>query len=122
MPFTDSGYASAPNLILPLASPGKPHGRRHLIPLDRSNLEAENGTGTLYSEAASTNPGRAQSYISDLCSDIRSKLGHSSDAIGQEGFSRTLSELIRTFAVKIGIESSAQLNRDIMYFIHKRHQ
>jgi hypothetical protein len=124
-PFTDSGYASLPNLNHPshvpatlekLKSPANTEPSTTINDIDREDAK------TSYSAATTVGPAHAQIYISELCSDVYSKLRPSFDARLWSTLSEALPGLIKAFAIKIGYNSSAQVNQDIMYFIHKRHE
>ncbi|KAK0372179.1 hypothetical protein CLIM01_10466 [Colletotrichum limetticola] len=63
---------------------------------------------------------QAQRYISELSSTIHSELSGSIDVDHWMSLSERLLGLIKDFSIKLGLESSDQVNRDIMHFVHKR--
>ncbi|OBT60198.1 hypothetical protein VE03_10408 [Pseudogymnoascus sp. 23342-1-I1] len=77
--------------------------------------------GTIYSAATSIDLPHSQQYIAELCSDIFSKLENHFDSTNWNTLEKALPSLIKAFAIKIGHDSSVQVNQDIMYFIHKQH-
>jgi hypothetical protein len=124
-PFTDSGYASLPNLnhfshipssLEKSQFPANTEPSTTIDDIDREDSR------TAYSATTTVGPAHTQIYIAELCSDICSKLGPSFDAKLWSTLSGALPGLIKAFAIKIGYDSSAQVNQDIMYFIHKRHE
>lgn len=108
-PFTDSGYASIPNVI---------QSTGNLIALEDKEKD---DTKTIYSAATTVNPVHSHQYISELCSDIHNRLGPFISAKSWCVLARALPRLVKAFAITIGHDSSTQAHRDIMYFIHKRH-
>jgi hypothetical protein len=125
VPFTDSGYASLPKLnhrtnMAPafdkLKCPANTEFSTTVTDTDREDAN------TIYSAATTVGPARAQHYIAQLCSDIYNKLGQCFDDRLWNTLSEALPELIKAFAIKIGYDSSALVNQEIMYFLHKRHR
>ncbi|KAH6696440.1 hypothetical protein BKA61DRAFT_252267, partial [Leptodontidium sp. MPI-SDFR-AT-0119] len=128
VPFTDSGYKSAPNLdhspnfqpVL-VKSPGP-------FNTDASAAEGSRGDDyakTIYSIGSTVDPGYARKYIIELCNHIYSKLRQSVDATNWSALTTVLPELIKAFAIKLCHDSpsqTSQMSREIMYFIHKRHK
>jgi len=125
VPFTDSGYASLPNLNHSSHIPSSLEKSQFPASTESSTIMNDTDRGdarTSYSATTTVGPAHAQIYIAEICSDIYSKLGPSFDAKLWSTLSRALTGLIKAFAIKIGYASSAQVNQDIMYFIHKRHE
>lgn len=116
--FTDSGYASAPNLngYLSIKSPTGKRGS------PGPNCTDNDDTATLYSAGTTVAPARAQTYISEICNDIYSKLNDSVNAKTWPVVSKILPDLVKAFAVRLGNDCAVQVNRDIMYFVHQRHK
>ncbi|KAL6409982.1 Homeobox protein HOY1 [Ilyonectria robusta] len=122
--FTDSGYASARNLNR--CSLTKPLSELEDTPTSTASLSATNGidnddTDTLYSAGTTVAPGKVQTYLAEICGDIYRKLSDCVDVNTWTVVSKALPDLVKAFAVKLGNDSNAQVSRDIMYFIHKRH-
>jgi len=118
VPFTDSGYASGPH-------------QRHL-PDPQPTFDINRGlawqgkmdqdeTRTLYSAATTISPVHSRAYISEVSHDIFTALHQELDHVHWPTLFRSVPELIKSFAIDIGRENTSQVNRDIMYFIHKRH-
>lgn len=116
--FTDSGYASAPNMngYLSIKSPTGKRGS------PGPNCTDNDDTATLYSAGTTVAPARAQTYISEICNDIYSKLNDSVNAKTWPVVSKILPDLIKAFAVRLGNDCAVQVNRDIMYFVHQQHK
>ena len=123
VPFTDSGYKSAPNIGYlpgvqadPEQSPSQP---KVLAMGDKDKEDAR----TLYSIGSTIDLANAQKCIVDISSDMFGKLrDYAVDPNDRAVFSRALPDLIKAFAFKICHDYPSQENRDIMYFIHKRHK
>ncbi|GJN75979.1 hypothetical protein PLICBS_010090 [Purpureocillium lilacinum] len=107
IPYTDSGYASGIN--------------PHILTVGR-DADDEEDTRTTYSAATTVGQVHAKNYISELSHHIHSNLLEHVDSEGRSELCRSLPELIKAFAIKIGCESTSQLNLDIMYFIHKHYR
>ncbi|KAH6989653.1 hypothetical protein BKA56DRAFT_258911 [Ilyonectria sp. MPI-CAGE-AT-0026] len=116
--FTDSGYASAPNLNGYLSIKSSTGKRGSPGP----NCTDNDDTATLYSAGTTVAPARAQAYISEICNDIYSKLNHCVNSKTWPVVSKILPDLIKAFAVRLGNDCAVQVNRDIMYFVHQRHR
>ncbi|RSL85682.1 hypothetical protein CEP52_016067 [Fusarium oligoseptatum] len=120
---TDSGYASALHLVYqpepPSAAVSKQSCKRA-----GANEEGESCeyTQTVYSEATTADPADSRAYVSELCLDIHDKIRRKTSLAPLPELFGTLPRLIKTLAVKIGQESDSQVNRDIMYFLHKSHR
>ncbi|KFY02671.1 hypothetical protein O988_01997 [Pseudogymnoascus sp. VKM F-3808] len=118
-PFTDSGYASTRNDPL---LPDKPQCPGDDKCIGKKGDEDTEDAKTLYSAATTIDLPQSQQYISELCSDIFSKLENHFNSTNWNALETALPSLIKGFAIKIGHDSSAQVNQDIMYFIHKQHK
>ncbi|KXH34260.1 hypothetical protein CNYM01_01065 [Colletotrichum nymphaeae SA-01] len=112
-PFTDSGYASGINVSnLPRMETGDADTPEY----DGNDLDVR----TTYSGTSTAAVDQAQRYISELSSTIHGRLSGSIDVDHWMSLSERVLGLIKDFAIKLGLESSSQVNRDIMHFIHKR--
>lgn len=124
-PVTDSGYASIFKTNISRNGPPLPDKPQCLAD-DKSNVkmrdEDTEDAKTLYSAATTIDLPKSQQYISELCSDIFSKLENHFDSTNWNTLETALPSLIKAFAIKIGHDSSAKVNQDIMYFIHKQHK
>lgn len=128
VPFTDSGYKSAPNLDhFPNSQPVLVKSPRQFN-ADSSAAEGSRGDDdakTIYSIGSTVDPGYTRKYIIELCNDIYAKLRQSVDATNWSTLTTVLPELIKAFAIKLCHDSpsqNSQMSRKIMYFIHKRHK
>lgn len=125
-PFTDSGYASILKTNISRNDPPLPDKQQCPAVDDKSEVEMGDedteDAKTLYSAATSIDLPQSQQYITELCGDIFSKLENHFDSTNWNTLEKALPSLIKAFAVKIGHDSSAQVNQDIMYFIHKQHK
>jgi len=113
MVFADSGYGSAPKLKIPLIL----GGTHHLS----EGVDIEDSQ-TSYSTATTVATAYAKRYVTDLVQDIYTRLGDivpNQDPSIQFG---SVPELVKAFAVRLAHDSSLLENREIMYFVHKRHQ
>ncbi|KAK1481851.1 hypothetical protein CTAM01_13786 [Colletotrichum tamarilloi] len=75
---------------------------------------------TSYSAASTVGRGPADQYVAELASDIRQQLFHRSDIKAWQSVQSILPELIKAFAIQVGLDSTSQNHKSIMYFIHKR--
>ncbi|CZR67883.1 uncharacterized protein PAC_17782 [Phialocephala subalpina] len=125
VPLTDSGYHSAPNLNnLPhfqsvFEETARPGNIKSSLAGDHGD---DNDTKTLYSLGTTVDPGHARNYIFELSNDIYSKLHQFFEAKNRTMLSMVLPELIKAFAIKIYHDTPTQENRNIMYFIYRRHK
>jgi hypothetical protein len=124
-PLTDSGYASIPN---PFSTSNVLHSsEQSQLPANAELLTAMNekdreDVRTIYSAATTIGSACAQTYISELCTDIYDEIGPILDANFWNPLPDALPWIIKAFAINISYESTAKVNQDIMYFIHKRHK
>ncbi|RMJ07025.1 hypothetical protein CDV36_013384 [Fusarium kuroshium] len=87
------------------------------------NLKRRNLKHTGYScDAQGSDPADSRAYVSELCLDIHDKIRRKTSLAPLPELFGTLPHLIKALAVKIGQESDSQVNRDIMYFLHKSHR
>ena len=120
--LTDSGYASAFHPLLPDTQLGC---------VDEKALPSSDGEGdegveddeakTTYSAATTVSQADARHYISELSHEIAKRLSIDVD-VKLASVRCALPELIKRFSVNLGLESASQINRDIMYFVHKHHR
>jgi hypothetical protein len=125
MPFTDSGYKSAPNVEHPLNVQPALERSPHHLNVDSSSARGDGSdydVKTLYSIGTTVNPAHAQNYIIELSKDIYSRLCRFVDAKNWNVLSQVLPELTKAFAIKLYHDAPSEVNRKIMHFIHKRHQ
>jgi hypothetical protein len=126
VPFTDSGYSSLRNnLNHPSNIPSSLEKPQCLASTEQSisiNDVDRGDAKTSYSAATTVGPVHAQHYIAELCADINDKLRQCFDNKLWGTLSRALPVLIKAFAIRIGHDSSAQVNQEIMYFLHRRHE
>ncbi|KFX99399.1 hypothetical protein V490_01813 [Pseudogymnoascus sp. VKM F-3557] len=118
-PFTDSGYASTRNDPLLPDKPQCPDDDKCTGEMGDEDTE---DAKTLYSAATTIDLPQSQQYITELCSDIFDKLENHFNSTNWDALETALPSLIKGFAIKIGHDSSAQVNQDIMYFIHRQHK
>ncbi len=123
IPRTDSGYESA--VIQQSLS-------KHSVSLlrdvtqeeeqDQRNFSATCGKDAQILEATSLDSISARNYISELSYSIYNGIRNEITVKDWPSLSRSLTELIRAFAIKIGLESRAAANQDVVYFLSKHHR
>lgn len=117
-PLTDSGYASCYHAGNASASPSIM--QKSYIPECMTVAgEAEDDCRTIYSENDGLSEIHKRSCIFEICQVVKDQLGLN---ICQDSWASTkeiLPELIKAFAIRLGLESRNQVNRDIMAFVHK---
>lgn len=104
MPFTDSGYKSAPNVEHPLNVQLAPERSPHQLNIDSSSTGGDGSDydmKTLYSIGTTVNLAHAQNYIIELSKDIYSRLCRFVDTKNWNVLSKVLPELTKAFAVKL---------------------
>ncbi len=123
--ITDSGYASAVNPLLLGAQPGC--GSEN--PSSSAQTAGDTGVDeddakTTYSVATRITYADVRHSISELSHEIAARLqaDRSIDLKQLTGWANALPELIKVFGIMIGRESPSQMNRDIMYFVHRHHR
>jgi hypothetical protein len=124
VPFTDSGYKSAPNVGYPPVDQANPKQSpcppKKVPEMGRNEVE---DTRTQYSIGSTVDPVNARKCIVDIASDMFGKL--QLNGVGPKNrtvFSQVLPDLIKAFAFKICDDRDSQENRELMHFIHKRHR
>ncbi|RFU34109.1 hypothetical protein B7463_g2198, partial [Scytalidium lignicola] len=125
IPFTDSGYASGPkpNYSPNIESLLEKSQYCSAPKLSTAGDDVNNeDTTTSYTATTSVGPSHTHYYITELCNDIYSKIGHYFDVKLWSNISKALPGLLKSLAIRIGYGSSAQENKEIMYFIHKRNK
>ncbi|KAK0374258.1 hypothetical protein CLIM01_08398 [Colletotrichum limetticola] len=117
-PPTDSGYESFrhPDSFLNYHPWGITGGSSTPSRTIRKDFDAK----TSYSAASTVGRGPADQYVAELASDIRQQLFHRSDIKAWQSVQSMLPELIKAFAIQVGLDSTSQNHKSIMYFIHKR--
>ncbi|KFY28123.1 hypothetical protein V491_00626 [Pseudogymnoascus sp. VKM F-3775] len=124
-PCTDSGYASILKADVCKNDPPFPVSQQFRVD-DKLNVkmgdEDTEDSKTIYSAATSIDLPQSQQYITELCGDIFNKLENHFNSRNWDTLEIALPSLIKAFAIKIGYDSSAQINQQIMYFIHKQHK
>lgn len=126
VPITDSGCSSlqrnlhqTPNISSSFEEPQFPAmAKQSTLMSNADRADAK----TSYSAASTVDPVIAQHCIAEVCADICSNIRQCFDGKLWSTLSRALPLLIEAFAIKIGHCSSNQVNREIMYFVHKRHK
>jgi hypothetical protein len=120
---TDSGYASGPNakcclnvessndLVLSFGRDVNSRGSE----VDKIDSRTE------YSVATTISPVQTHTYMNEICQDIYSKVRDRMDVQDWPVLSKSLPDLVKAFSVKVGFDNSAQINRDVMYFVYKHH-
>ncbi len=106
-PPSDSGYASIGNTFVP---PSVAHGGG-----DEDKYDDEK---TQYSSPMTVGMGATQQSIIDICSDIHSRLRPYLNDSNRDAIATGLPELLKAFAIRIGMDYSSDLNPRIMRFIH----
>lgn len=117
--LTDSGYASAFNIM-----------RGPNMSLERIHADKTKGEPTCdiddaqtgYSTATTSSQIDSQRYVSELSNTIHKNLQQILPTTAWASLRNRLPELIKAFALRIGAESPARLNCEIMYFTHKYHR
>ncbi|KAH8769339.1 hypothetical protein BGZ57DRAFT_856298 [Hyaloscypha finlandica] len=125
VPFTDSGYKSAPN-------PDRHQNSQHILeksprPFNVKSCAAEGSRSdedakTIYSIGTTVDSGYARKYIIELSSDIFGKLRQVIDFKDRTALSKVLPGLVKAFAIKLCLDSPSQANCNVMYFIHRWHR
>lgn len=119
LPWTDSGYASMsrPNPGQHVERPERlnlPRGAARVLH-DNTNVDSK----TAYSKSDSLETSLERQFIFGACQSIRNGLGFNLNPEDWTCLSRRLPELLKAFAVKIGLESSDQENFKVMWFFHR---
>ncbi|UPL00173.1 hypothetical protein LCI18_011107 [Fusarium solani-melongenae] len=74
---------------------------------------------TTYSKATNERPAQTHDFVHELASDIYGKLKLSMNPDDWSLVSRSLPELLKVFAIRIGSDGESQASRGVMYFIHE---
>ncbi|KAK4031555.1 hypothetical protein C8A01DRAFT_21245 [Parachaetomium inaequale] len=94
----------------------------HAASFEASERLEDDEAKTTYSTATTVSQADARHYISELSHEIAKRLSIDVDVKKLASLRGALPELIKGFSVKLGLESASQINRDIMYFVHKHHR
>lgn len=128
---TDSGYASIPSgaSAAPKPQMGGVVGESHNIPSAAKSSEPivvqkDEDAGesqTIYSDQSSEYASRTREYIWEFTNYLYQQLSQQIQLTSKniEKAIRLLPELLGGYATKMGQTSPIQMNRDIMYFVHK---
>ncbi|RSL93519.1 hypothetical protein CEP52_013207 [Fusarium oligoseptatum] len=110
----DSGYGSiAANLRLPVC--GTKDGTEKMAAV------ADDDARTTYSNVTNENHVQTRDFVYELANDIYGKLKLLMSPDDWPLISKSLPELLKAFAIRIGSDGASQASRDVMYFIHKEH-
>ncbi len=112
VPFTDSGYASAP-----------PAGSKQ-GPAQAGNDDDDDDcdSRTIISTATTVVPYVAQNSITEVCNNIYNKIYRHIDEHNMDSFFETLPDFIKIFALRFAHLNSSNTNRQIMHFVYSRHR
>ncbi|KAL0939195.1 uncharacterized protein CTRU02_205805 [Colletotrichum truncatum] len=113
---SDSGYASKQFS----ENPTVPHLEDFSERVVRLAVDEEGDGRTTYSGASTIPFIQAKQCVSELSHIVCQRLGPFIDTEHWSSASSTISELIKAFAIRLGLESPSQANREIMCFVHKR--
>ena len=108
MPFTDSGYASAP-----LGDPKSPVGEDS----DENNCDER----TYISAATTVVPVVVQHSISEVCDDIYNRVQRHVGEHNKSLFDG-MPDLIKAFAIRLAHLDPSDSNRRIMHFVYSHHR
>ncbi|RSM06168.1 hypothetical protein CDV31_009265 [Fusarium ambrosium] len=115
----DSGYGSmGEKMHAPSCETQNSTGEGPSMP----NTVVDDDVRTTYSIATNEDPSQIHSFVHEFANDIYGKLGPRIGPSDWPILSRSLPELLKAFAIKMGNSSTAQANRHIMYFVHKQHR
>ncbi|RTE84095.1 hypothetical protein BHE90_001448 [Fusarium euwallaceae] len=110
----DSGYGSiAANLSLPVC--GTKDGTEKMA------AAADDDARTTYSNVTNEDHVQTRDFVYELANDIYGKLKLLMSPDDWPLISKSLPELLKAFAIRIGSDGASQASRDVMYFIHKEH-
>ena len=118
VPFTDSGYAT---VINPRILDAQLRCNKKSPSSSCDGGLTEDDAETTYSAATTVAYANVQHYISELSREIINRLGQLVDMKQPAGLG-VPPTLIKAFSIMIGHEDDSQINRDIMYFVHKHHR
>lgn len=77
---------------------------------------------TTYSKVTNEDPLTTRDFVHKLASDIHENLKLSMCPNDWPLVLKSLPELLKAFAIRIGSNGASQASRDVMYFIHKQHR
>lgn len=138
VPFSDSGYASTVKdkfkgkQVVQIENHAQTTGSaqpQHDMDegydgSTQSALKSDNTTTednrTVYSDDSSITGFKYEGYISEFADNLFSKFRD--EKVDQQTMERILSiltELLKAFALKLGHNASSQMQRDVMYFVHR---
>lgn len=114
---TDSGYGSLPPLISNQAT------LETASNLPNSKISAPGSdAGTVLSGATAMATEIIQESLAHVCEDIYRELQPEVDPSSFMAMIGNLGELIKAFAIQIGLDQSDDMGPSIMYFVYKHHK
>lgn len=121
-PFSDSGYASAPDNLLHhihnTLDDGFEHNTISGSPERHEDVDPSEWR-TVYSATSSVSSSRQEGYISELTDDLLGRIrSEDLDEKIIERMIRALPRLLKAFALKFGFNAESQMHRDVMFFTH----
>ncbi|KAI1872535.1 hypothetical protein JX265_005415 [Neoarthrinium moseri] len=118
--ISDSGYGTTSNSTRRVSLKGDPAVFTHEGPVSSQvNTDADDN-GTIYSNNSSMSDVRTEIYNSQLAKDLFARLDLSVvDMEVLDNLTRTLPELLKALAFKLGHNAPSQMYRDIMVFLYK---
>ncbi|RSL91164.1 hypothetical protein CEP51_000398 [Fusarium floridanum] len=82
---------------------------------------ADDDARTTYSNVTNEDHVQTRDFVYELANDIYGKLKLLMSPDDWPLISKSLPELLKAFAIRIGSDGASQASRDVMYFIHKEH-
>jgi hypothetical protein len=115
----DSGYGSiAERARFSNSKPKEEAGGR--APMQSTGVDDD--AETTYSKATNERPAQTHDFVHELANDIYEKLKLFINPDDWSLVSRSLPELLKAFAIRIGSDGASQASRGVMYTIHKEHR
>ncbi|KAL2672196.1 hypothetical protein Neosp_012897 [[Neocosmospora] mangrovei] len=113
----DSGYGSiAAAVYFPVR--GTKDAAEEIVGVADDDADAR----TTYSKVTNEDPLTTRDFVHELASDIHGNLKASMCPDDWPLVLKSLPELLKAFAIRIGSNGASQASRDVMYFIHKKHR
>ena len=109
MPFSDSGYASAP-VVHPWLNSA----------VARTSGKKNSDSETVISAVTTIAQAVAQNFISEVCNDICARLQRHVDADNQNLLFDVVPDLIKAFALRLAQIDPSPANRGIMHCVYSR--
>jgi len=121
--FTDSGYSSShPNIWSGRTNRDVTLTRHGSNQETSSDGQNEEDMRTQYSANDSIITHVAQESVARVCDDIYESLRHAINLNGYKELGDRLIELLKAFAIKLGMDQKDSQGLRIMHFIHKHHR